>query len=175
MTGNVLRYSIMDETLYGSVGGASFSMRAFSGGGRGSTSGLERADLRHWSSRKQAPVKFDVEERGGPLPVGLYLARYYGIHEHLGRCAALDQTILSLLQADFESPTGLSVTPRSGFYIHGRGPKGSDGCIVPAVKVDLKALLDAIQAASGPVLLIVHSEGMNADKLEAAKAMANTA
>ena len=172
---NILKYSIMDEILYGTIDGESFSMRAFSGGGRGSTSGMELYDLKHWSSRKKAPPIFNKDERGGPLPIGFYLVEYYGVHEHLGRCASLGQTLLSLLQTDYSSPIGLSVTDRSGFYIHGRGPKGSDGCIVPANKVDLKNLLDAIESASTTVVLIVHSEGMNAERLELAKRHGNVA
>lgn len=175
MATNSLRYSIRDECLYGTVAGASFSMKAFSGGGRGSTAGKERMDLAHWDIRKKAPDKFDETNRGGPIPLGAYLASYYGIHPVLGSCARLDQTISSLLQRDCESPIGLSVTDRGGFFIHGEGPKGSDGCIVPANKLDLKSLLASIKAASGPVLLVVHSEGMNYDKIEAAKAVGNIA
>lgn len=172
---NVLRYSIRDETLYGTISGTSFSMRAFSGGGRGSTAGIERTDLRHWNSQKKAPEEFDEKNRGGPLPKGLYLVRYYGIHETLKRCAALDQTLSSLLYADSDAPSGLAVTERDSFYIHGTGPKGSDGCIVPANKVDLKHLLDAIEKATQAIVLLVHGEGMNADRLEAAQALADKA
>ena len=175
MTDNVLRYSIRDECLYGTVAAKSFSMKAFSGGGRGSTGGMEQTDLKHWSTRKKAPGGFDEKNRGGPIPIGLYLASYFGNHPHLGLCAQLDQTISSLIQTDYDSPIGFMVTPRSGFYIHGEGPKGSDGCIVPANKVDLKRLLAAIKAATGLVILVVHSEGMNADKLEAAQSYSNVA
>lgn len=171
----MLRYSIMDECLYGTVGDESFSMRAFSGGGRGSTAGMEQVGVDQWNTRKKAPKTFDQTNRGGPLPVGLYLATYFGVHPHLGLCAQLAQTISSLIQTDSDSPIGFSVTERDAFYIHGEGPKGSDGCIVPANKVELKSLLEAIRAAPGPVVLVVHSEGMNADKLEAARAASNVA
>ena len=175
MTANVLRYSIRDECLYGTVAKTSFSMKAFSGGGRGSTAGKERTDLKHWSTRKKAPDTYDEKNRGGPLPIGLYLATYFGVHPVLGACSQLSQTISSLIQTDYESPIGFSVTPRDKFYIHGEGPKGSDGCIVPANKVDLKELLAAIKGVSGPVVLVVHSEGRNADRLEAAGASGNVA
>ena len=69
----------------------------------------------------------------------------------------------------------MTVTDRDGFYIHGAGPKGSDGCIVPESKVVLKALLVAIKAVTGPVVVVVHSEGMNADKLDAARFSSNIA
>lgn len=175
MTANVLRYSIRDESLCGTVASISFSMRAFSGGGRGSTSGMQRADLRHWNTAKKAPVVFDKANRGGPIPLGWYLATYFGHHPHLGLCAQLDQTMSSLIQRDYNSPIGLSFAARSGFYIHGEGPKGSDGCIVPAIKDDLHKLLKAIKSAGGPVVLIVHSEGVNADKFEASSFSANVA
>ena len=116
---NILKYSIRDETLYGSIGDKSYSMKVFSGGGRGSTAGMELHDLKHWSMHKKAPPTFNQKNRGGPLPVGLYLAKYYGVHEHLGRCAILMQTISSLLYADRWSDIGVSVTDRSGFYIRG--------------------------------------------------------
>ena len=150
-------------------------MKAFAGGGRGSNSGMERIDLKHWSTEKQAPEVFSAGNRGGPIPAGLYLAKYCGQHPHLGLCAQLDQTISSLIQADYDSSIGFRVTPRGGFYLHGAGPKGSDGCIVPANKIDLERLLTAIKAAAGPVLVVVHSEGMNADKLETAQALGNVA
>ncbi|MBS0509654.1 MAG: hypothetical protein JSR42_00520 [Proteobacteria bacterium] len=170
---NNLRYSISDEMLYGSIGGKSFSMKAYSGGGRGSTANMELCDLRHWSSQKKAPPAFSRSDRGGPLPPGHYLVNYYGVHEHLGRCAELSQTLTSLLYSDPFSSIGLSVTERSGFFIHGRGPKGSDGCIVPDKATDLRALLDAIESSPSPILLTVYSEGMNAEKIDAARFFGN--
>lgn len=159
-----LRYSISDEMLYGTVSNIPFSMKAFSGGGRGSTQGMAQTDLAHWSTRKKAPAKFSQRDRGGPLPTGAYIVSYYGQHDHLGRCAILHQTISSIIHLDFTSSAGISVTDRDGFYIHGEGPKGSDGCIVPAIKEDLKKLLDAIKSAKKPFLLVVHSEGIRSDK-----------
>lgn len=57
---NVLKYSIRDEVLYGSLGGVSYSMTAYSGGGRGSTAGMERRDLDHWRTQKKAPDSFSA-------------------------------------------------------------------------------------------------------------------
>lgn len=175
MAVNALSYSIRDECLYGTVNNTSFSMKAFSGGGRGSTAGKERMDLKHWNTSKKAPAVYDEKNRGGPIPLGVYFATYYGIHPHLGVCAQLLQTLSSIIQPDYDSTIGVSVTDRDSFYIHGEGPKGSDGCILPANKVDLKVLLAPIKAAADPVVLVVHSEGMNAEKLEAAKAFSNLA
>lgn len=172
---NSLRYSISSEILYGTVGGETFSLKAYSGGGRGSTTGMERTDLRHWSTGKKAPSQFSQRNRGGPLPTGHYLVSYYGQHEHLGRCAELFQTLTSLLHADPFSAIGMSVTDRGGFFIHGRGPRGSDGCIVPDKATDLKDLLDAIQKQKSPVLLTVFSEGVNAEKLDVSAFFGRTA
>lgn len=164
---NVLKYSIRDEVLYGSLGGVSYSMTAYSGGGRGSTAGMERRDLDHWRTQKKAPDSFSAANRGGPLPVGMYLVKYFGMHEHLGRCAILTQTISSLVYADPWSPVGVSVTERSEFFIHGRGPKGSDGCIVPGKDSDLKALLDALKRETSVVALFVQNDGVNVDRFGA--------
>ena len=166
---NILKYSIRDEMLYGSVADESFSMKAFSGGGRGSTAGMELHDLKHWSTNKKAPPAFTQRSRGGPLPVGMYLVKYYGFHDHLGRCAILMQTLSSLLHADPWSDVGVSVTDRSGFYIHGRGPKGSDGCIVPSKGSDLKSLLDTLEDEGSVIALFVQDEGVNAEKLDVKK------
>ena len=134
--------------------------------GRGSTAGMELHDLKHWSTNKKAPPAFTKKDRGGPLPVGLYLAKYYGFHAHLGRCAILMQTISSLLHADPWSDIGMSVTNRAGFYIHGKGPKGSDGCIVPSKNSDLKSILDALEDEDSVIALLVQDEGINAEKME---------
>ena len=169
MAKNSLRYSICEELLYGEVAGVRIAMRAFSGGGRESTAGAERKDLKHWSTTKKAPEVFDYKNRGGPLPAGLYLASYYGAHPHLGECAALIQTLSSLLHRDYYSTTGVSVTDRAGFFVHGVGPKGSDGCIVPETRADLTTLLSALKKAAELVVLVVHLEGMNARIFEAAQ------
>lgn len=171
----MLQYSIMDECLYGTIGKTSFSMKAYSGGGRGSTAGMERQDLKHWNTNKKAPATFDEASRGGPLPIGFYIVSYLGRYKHFGECARIDQTIASLLQRDLDSPIGIKVTDRDGFLIHGAGPKGSDGCIVPASKSALRNLLAAIKAQKAPIGLLVHSEGVNADKLEAMKGWQNAA
>lgn len=165
---STLYYNIRDEVLFGRVGCESFSMKAYSGGGRGSTAGMELHDLKHWSTGKKAPPAFSPSNRGGPLPTGLYLVRYYGTHEHLGRCATLMQTLSSLVHADPWSDVGVSVTRRSGFFIHGRGPRGSDGCIVPSKGSDLKMLLDALEQESSVVCLVVEGEGVNAEKIDVA-------
>lgn len=171
----MLRYSITDEMLYGTVDKVSISTRAFSGGGRGSTKDAQRTDLSHWNTQKKAPAKFSYENRGGPLPTGFYVVSYVGKYKHFGECARLDQTITSLLHVDVTAPLGVKVTDRNGFLIHGEGPKGSDGCIVPAGKPALKKVLAALKNSKSTVLLEVHSEGVRMDKFEGGRDTSNIA
>lgn len=146
----MLHYSISDEILYSTEKGFSFSTRAYSGGGRGSTRGVQRQDFAHWQTTRKAPATYSESNRGGPLPVGLYVARYVGPYKHFGKVARLEQTLSSLLQTDMTAPLGLRVTDRDGFLIHGCGPKGSDGCIVPANAEDLDSVLDGGQKSVIP-------------------------
>jgi hypothetical protein len=162
----MLRYSISDETLYSTTKSFAFSTKAYSGGGRGSTAGVQRTDLSHWSTGKKAPAKYSDADRGGPIPPGLYVAHYVGKYKHFGLVARLDQTITSLLQRDLTAPLGFKVTDRGGFLIHGEGPKGSDGCIVPASKEALKQVLTFIKASKSGVLLEVFNEGVRSDRFE---------
>ncbi|HIJ88262.1 MAG TPA: DUF2778 domain-containing protein [Desulfuromonadales bacterium] len=162
----MLIYSITDEMLYSTTKGFSFSTQAFSGGGRGSTAGAQRNDLAHWDTDKKAPESFDFSNRGGPIPVGFYVVKYIGNYKNFGECARLEQTITSLIQVDLKSPIGIKVTKRDKFLIHGCGPKGSDGCIVPANKEALKKLLTFIKSAANTVLLEVRNEGVRMDKLQ---------
>jgi hypothetical protein len=171
----MLRYSIADEMLYGSVGDETISTKAFSGGGRGSTAGKARTDLAHWSSNKKAPDKYDEENRGGPLPVGLYIAEYIGKYKTFGECARLHQTLSSLLQADITAPCGMKVTDRDGFLIHGTGKRGSDGCIVPASEAALIKVMSALKKYGKPIPLEVHSAGVRFDKIEARRSVDNIA
>ncbi len=46
---------------------------------------------------------------------------------------------------------------RDGFFIHGRGTHGSDGCIVPMNPSERKKLNHAVRDHTGPVgLKVVH-------------------
>jgi hypothetical protein len=72
-----------------------------------------------------------------------------------GKGVYLEQTISSLLHADPTKAIGISVTGRDGFYIHGRGPKGSDGCIVPMEQFG--ELMRALEAAARLGLRVVNA------------------
>jgi hypothetical protein len=45
---------------------------------------------------------------------------------------------------------------RGGFFIHGRGPHGSDGCIVPLNSAELVDLLRALEKDGGGVLTVLR-------------------
>jgi hypothetical protein len=156
MAANVLVCSIARETLRGVVDGKNFIMRAWSGGARGRTKGAtEFSHASYDVFRKENEAK---GIRGGPIPPGIYICRYVKSHAKFGECIFLQQTILSLFQVDADA--NIRFYDRAGFFIHGRGPRGSDGCIVPAEKDARLALNTAIKDAKSPVMLQVVEQGM---------------
>ena len=160
----MLTYDITNERLYGELGGRKIALWARSGGGRASKAHpageAGQMGLASWDTQRKEDSAKGI--RGGPLPPGFYLVEKPASHPSLGKAAYLIQTPSSLLYANYSSASGLSVTDRDGFYIHGRGPKGSDGCIVPMEKfTELMALL----TAHAPVGLKVVFRGVLEDKL----------
>jgi hypothetical protein len=85
---------------------------------------------------------------GGPLPPGKYIVSKPGHHPHLGLSA-------KLAHPHFH-PMG-----RDGFYIHGQGPHGSDGCIVPLQKSQFRDLMTALTKSNGGTLIV--QETMSGD------------
>ena len=158
----MLTYDIANERLTGTIGVENISLWAKSGGGRASKTHSEgqpgQEGLRSWNPQ----LKAAGSTRGGPLPPGFYQVQKPANHPDLGRAAYLEQTITSLLYANPSAPGGVSMTQRDGFYIHGRGPKGSDGCIVPMEGFGHFMDLLAIHA---PVMLQVVNVGARMDKL----------
>lgn len=149
----MLYYSIAQQRLSGEIGGTRVDLYAVSGGGRGRTKGTPESSLASFSHQR----KTAKTARGGPLPPGFYIVHKPGHHPRLGLSAYLEQTLASLLQADPLAPNRYYVTDRGGFFIHGRGAHGSDGCIVPMR--GFRALLDLVEAHS-PVALLVRDPGM---------------
>src|SRR3954469_15036364 len=112
-----LLYNIVEETLVGSIDGVSISAQAGSGGRAGSkTAGAVNLFLANnpYATR----VKKTGKHPGGPLPMARYELRTHESHANWIRLTpiAVDDPLLR---------------GRAGFAIHGRGPWGSDGCIVP--------------------------------------------
>jgi len=144
----MLTYRIAMQRLTGTVNGEEFDIYAASGGGRGRRRGAPEASVSSFDHRR----KTTRATRGGPIPPGYYIVHTPSAHPRLGRSAFLEQTVSSLLQLEPTSELGVVVTNRDGFFVHGRGPRGSDGCIVPFEQFD--ELLDALQAEGGSVLLV---------------------
>lgn len=68
-----------------------------------------------------------TKARGGPIPIGPYTIAKPEEHPHLGLAAKL---------TPYSPKAHRSSLDRGGFYIHGRGRKGSDGCIVSTFVLD---------------------------------------
>lgn len=151
----MLTYDIQSQRLSGTVGNQRFDMVAVSGGGRGSKIRPEGQEtLRSWSvGTKEDATRGD---RGGPIPPGFYICRHLQNHPPFGECIFLEQTLTSLLVLTPGSPLGVEVQQRDGFYVHGRGPKGSDGCIVPLVETERQRLNHAVAANPGTPLRVVN-------------------
>jgi hypothetical protein len=46
---------------------------------------------------------------------------------------------------------------RSGFFIHGRGRHGSDGCIVPLDPAQFRSLMDDLTKSNGGTLIVAET------------------
>jgi len=137
-------YYIYEGVLAGIAGGKMFHLTALSGGGGGSTKNKPQISVNNpYATGLKTSGVGAKHQHGGPLPVGWYTIARPAQHPHLGRSARLSPKNLKLMMG------------RDGFYIHGRGPHGSDGCIVPTS--GLKELLDALDASDGGTLRVEES------------------
>jgi hypothetical protein len=142
-----LTYYIFEGVLTGFVGAQRFHMTALSGGGGGSTkvSPVSSTNNPYQEGLKTTDsVKTGGHVHGGPIPPGTYLIQKPAKHPHLGLSARLDHR--------HWRPMG-----RDGFYIHGRGPHGSDGCIVPLIQPEFTALMGALTNSNGGVLVVAET------------------
>jgi hypothetical protein len=139
-----LTYCIFEGTLTGYVNRAFFSIEAVSGGGAGSTlhKASTSANNPYMEGLKTTGSANAVGHRhGGPIPPGKYTISKPSHHPHLG------------LSAQLTHP-GWKPMGRDGFYIHGRGPHGSDGCIVPLNHARFVDLMKALTDAGGGTLFV---------------------
>jgi|ERR1700693_476335 len=139
-----LTYYIVDGILAGTGGGRIFHMEALSGGGGGSTRNAttDATNNPYMEGLKTAGKAKTVGHlHGGPIPPGTYAIQTPAKHPHLGLSAQLVHS--------HWSPMG-----RSGFFIHGRGPHGSDGCIVPLHRNQFMDLMSALTKSGGGVLVV---------------------
>lgn len=136
-----LNYSISSAILSSLSSTQPFTIVAYSGG-RGGSKTPGAADPLIMNNPLAMCVKTDHAAgiHGGPLPIGSYTIDPPAHHPHLGYSARLTPIAGTSL---------FGMCGRDGFYIHGRGPHGSDGCIVPATGADFQALMQVLTESQG--------------------------
>ena len=147
-----LTYYIFEGILTGTVDGRMFNITALSGGGGGSTqhrptSAVNNPYMEAFKTVKKSGAP--GHQHGGPIPPGKYSIMKPAQHPHLGLSA-------QLVHPQWK-PMG-----RDGFYIHGRGSHGSDGCIVPLEPHQFHNLMTALKQSNGGTLIV--QETMSGDR-----------
>lgn len=139
-----LTYYIFEGLLIGTAGGRHIQVFAVSGGGGGSTKSRPAASANNpYMTGLKTMRQGAGHTHGGPIPLGRYRIHKPAQHPHLGRSAFL------------APDRGTPMLGRSGFFIHGRGPHGSDGCIVPLSQ--FKELMDALELSDGGSLCVLEA------------------
>jgi hypothetical protein len=139
VTGTDLTYNIVEERLTGVIDGVAITAHAGSGGRAGSKA-KDAVNIFLANNPYATGVKKRGDRAGGPLPLARYVLRTHEAKNNWIR--------LLPIEAD-KSRLG----DRDGFAIHGRGPRGSDGCIVPtdfSVVQLLHSLVKAREDANKP-------------------------
>jgi hypothetical protein len=140
----MLTYDVGNEILHGDVGNQHFFTRAFSGGGRSRYRPAGEATLESWNSKRESRGRV----RGGPLPPGTYKCLFfehlYGVKHVWHNVIRLDPILVP------------SLGHRGGFLIHGSGPLGSDGCIVPQNEAERMRLNKAVKENQGTMLRVIN-------------------
>ena len=164
-----LIYNAASGKLTGWVGTTHFNETAYSGGSRGHKSHIPHAQAARYLHDSPATALYGrlattqevydkktdtYSQRGGTIPPGHYRCVYMHNHPPFHECI-----FLRPMKDAHAIHSPFSTTPivhhRGGFFIHGHGPKGSDGCIVLADEHRRKVLNRAIKDFSGPVILEV--------------------
>lgn len=91
------------------------------------------------------------EVAGGPLPPGKYKMVHLKSHKTFGECIYLKPVLIEEM-----IPGITTFKKRNGFFIHGRGDRGSDGCIVPYDPSQRKQLNKAVEASLADIELVVR-------------------
>lgn len=113
-----LTYNIAESRLTGKVAGENISAYAGSGGRAGSkTPGAVNSWLANNPFATKVKLPKDKSHPGGPLPMGQYRVVLHPEKLNWLRLIPVDES---------------QMHGRSGMAIHGRGARGSDGCIVPS-------------------------------------------
>jgi hypothetical protein len=143
--GASLTYYIFEGVLVGTIGGNYIHEFALSGGGGGSTQNTPSGSANNpYSEGLKTSGKGLRHQHGGPIPPGRYIIHQPTEHAHLGLSAYLE-------------PAGGNMMGRDGFFIHGRGSHGSDGCVVPLS--NFTSLMAALGREGGGVLFVQEAMG----------------
>jgi hypothetical protein len=148
MAGLQLVFLMPSGTLYILDGDKTTRIMAFSGGRGGSKlkGAVDEIVVNNWFFMCQ---KLDHAKNvdGGPLPLGRYIVHTPTKHKRLGLSAYLQPSVLAKEIGE--------VCNRDGFFIHGRGKRGSDGCIVPEKAAEFQSLMSTLTARKGGELIVV--------------------
>jgi hypothetical protein len=110
-----LVYNIVEQTIAGSIDGVSVVAQAVSGGRAGSKlKGVVNPLLAN--NPYATGIKKSGAIAGGPLIMGKYKLKTHESKQNWIRLVPFEEN---------------NMHGRDGFAIHGRGKRGSDGCIVP--------------------------------------------
>jgi hypothetical protein len=165
-----LLYDAARELLTGIVGKEPpFHMTAYSGGSRGhkpnvapevAASYLHGQAGRlssHLATTRTKESHGHYTQRGGTMPPGHYICQYVAHHPAFGECIRLLRTAdATAIHSPF-SPHPIPHGRGNDFFIHGSGPKGSDGCLVPASDGERRRLNRAVSLFQGKVVLHVKN------------------
>jgi hypothetical protein len=144
-----LTYYLFEGVLTGLASGHMIHVSALSGGGGGSTQHAGNADTNDPYAQGVKTTGSGKDHRhGGPIPTGRYRIQPPAHHPHLGLSCRLDP---------YDRDQAPHMLGRDGFYIHGRGPHGSDGCIVPLAS--FQSLMDDLGQDRGGVLFVLEAMG----------------
>jgi hypothetical protein len=164
-----LVYDAARQLLTGIIGAEpAFHLIAYSGGSRGhsSVSTKKATEYLHNQSStltsRLATTKTKTNQghcvqRGGTIPPGHYTCEYVEHHPSFAECIQLHRTAdATAIHSPF-SPRPIPHGRGDDFFIHGAGPKGSDGCLVPANHTERVRLNKAVKNFSGVVVLSVKN------------------
>jgi hypothetical protein len=143
-----LTYYIFEGVLTGTANGHMINITALSGGGGGSKEHGGNSDTNNPYSQSLKTQEGKTHVHGGPIPVGRYKVLPPSKNPHLGLSARLDP---------YDEAQTKKMFGRDGFYIHGRGRHGSDGCIVPMER--FAELMAALEKDRGGVLFVLEAMG----------------
>lgn len=137
-----LSFYMNEGLLWGKVNDKPIHLRAASGGGGGVKSATGPDEPGTVNNPLKTRQKKKAGVRGGPLPAGEYTISSPFRHGNLGLCAFLEPKDAKMMG------------DRGGFFIHGRGKHGSDGCIVPLNPLEFQNLMSGLTKDKGGSLSV---------------------